>query len=357
MLTAGQIVKVGALPTEYHAYLGAERGAHGHVMSSGELRAFATCPARWVRPYKGADGSMVWWEPPETPATRLGSLVDTLVLTPQYFHQAFAVIPEDAPRRPSQRQRDARKKSESTVEAIQFWDAFDAAAAGKTVVDAEEFAVARQIADAVLSDASVGDLLRSAKRQLWINAEWRDKETGIVVPTKALIDAVPDPECQTVVEVGWLSRSLIDLKTTRDASIRSWSRWAFSAGYHVQAAWYLDHARAAGLAEDLEFFAFILVETNPPYIVARRVMADDDVEQSGAINQGRRFYQRAMSLYCRCLAAGQWPDYDQTDLSETGWTPVPADPWVENAAEFGPHFVVRQEAEEQDIGETQGITP
>jgi len=72
-----------------------------------------------------------------TPALRWGSIVDEAVFTPAEFAANSVVLPADAPSRPTERSRKAKKPSEETIRAVEFWDKFDAENAGKVDLRAE----------------------------------------------------------------------------------------------------------------------------------------------------------------------------------------------------------------------------
>ncbi len=48
---------------------------------------------------------------------------------------------------------------------------------------------------------------------------------------------------------------------------------------------------------------------------------------------GRMKYQNALARYAKCIATGQWPDYD-TDAHDhwQGWPFTHPEPWMLNAA-------------------------
>jgi hypothetical protein len=60
--------------------------------------------------------------------------------------------------------------------------------------------------------------------------------------------------------------TIVDLKTTRDASPDSFAKDLFNFGYHQSAAWYLDGARRLGI--EAERFVLICVEKYAPHNVA-----------------------------------------------------------------------------------------
>jgi exodeoxyribonuclease VIII len=313
------------------------------------------CPKRWVTAYPTDDGPG-YYEPPESEAKRFGELVDCLFLTPSQFHHRYAVVPAEAPKRPTSAQLMAKKPSEETQKAIAWWAQFEKDSDGKTIVKQDEYSAANACVDALVSDEFISLLRNSCDTQVWVEAEYVT-ESGIAVPVRGLIDMLPREDSDLVAVAPIYAKMALDLKTTRDASLRGWARFALAVGYHVQAAIYLDLLRAALPEREFTSFGFILVENFPPHTIGKRLMEDDSIEGKGAINSGRRIYQNALELYARCLKTGRWPSYDDTDISLAGgWTVVQPDPYQEMGAQFAPKFVAEEEAgaESEPVAEPVG---
>jgi hypothetical protein len=105
--------------------------------------------------------------------------------------------------------------------------------------------------------------------------------------------------------VDWLpadaTKPLYDLKTTGlSASPAAWQR-KLASDYCIQAAWYLRGARALGLRP--ADFLFIVAETTPPYGVSTMACAPS------LMAYAEREIERAMAVWRRCLALGEWPGY------------------------------------------------
>ena len=129
-----------------------------------------------------------------------------------------------------------------------------------------------------------------------VSIYWTDEATGVACrcrPDK--IVQIPDTD-QCV---------LVDLKTTRDGlDDETITRTLARYRYHVQAAWYVDGARAAGL--NVRAFVFVFVEKSRPH-GARVVTLCED-----SITCGRVLYRENLDTYAKCLATGEWPGYDTT---------------------------------------------
>jgi exodeoxyribonuclease VIII len=136
-------------------------------------------------------------------------------------------------------------------------------------------------------------------------SEYRDAETGIVVPVKILVDLAPRPETFM-----W-GCCLGDLKTCQNAG-KSWARKVFELSYHVQAAFYLDVWEAATGEKRTEFF-HVVQESFPPWEPARKILSAEFIEL------GRWRYQEALNRYAKCLSAGEWPGYGQDIVQPEPW--------------------------------------
>ena len=66
-----------------------------------------------------------------------GSMVDCAWITPELFKAQFVVLPAKAPRKPTKAQRGAKKPSEDTVKAIEWWDRFEKITEGKQIISGD----------------------------------------------------------------------------------------------------------------------------------------------------------------------------------------------------------------------------
>ena len=65
-------------------------------------------------------------EQKRSPALSFGNLAHTVVLqTPHEFRERYTYIPSGSPKRPTQRQIEAKNPSEATLKAISFWKLYD----------------------------------------------------------------------------------------------------------------------------------------------------------------------------------------------------------------------------------------
>lgn len=199
---------------------------------------------------------------PDTASLSMGRAVHLAVLEPGRFDAACAVKPDD---------HDGRTKEGK---------AWSKAQEGRHVVDR----VVLQCRDSVLTHPEAMRLLEGCAVEQTI--QWTDADTG--APCKARLDAVRRDWC-------------IDLKTT--SSLKWFHRDADKYLYHGQAAWYLDAAIQAGLADEDASFYLIAVSTSE----------DDGFETSilriaqDHIDAGRRVYRTYLDLWSECKENNIWP--------------------------------------------------
>lgn len=253
----------------------------------------------------------------ETSWQRIGSLTHTLVLEPKKLWAEYAepfVAPEGALRTVddlkaalAQVGEKQTGKRDELIERLRqadpgavFYDdelaAWDAARGDRAVINADELALAQAMRDAVMAHPTAGKLFSGAG-EAELSAYWQDPETGLACRCR------PD---------WWLINGvLVDLKTAEDASPEAFEKSILNYRYHVQAAFYLDGARAAFsrtpfTALPPDHFVFVVVEKTPPHAVAVYRLDDD------AIEIGRREYQRDLATAAECLRTGEWPAYGDT---------------------------------------------
>ena len=255
---------------------------HAHpAVSKSHLDQVAKSPAHYWARY--LDPERVAPEP--TAAMMLGTALHTAVLEPQLWAEQYVTAPEDAPKRPTVVQRNAAKPSASTIEAIKFWDAFDAEAASKTVLTTEDAQRIQLMAKAVHEHPASSFLLElPGTREA--SYFWPDFDTGLECKCR------PDWHSQD-------RRIIVDVKTTKDASPREFARSVATYRYHVQANWYQRPFPEA------EQFLFIAVESQPLYLVAVYAATPAMVAAGG------RAADRDLRQIAACRESGRWPGYSE----------------------------------------------
>lgn len=157
----------------------------------------------------------------------------------------------------------------------------------------------------------------AAERIIAVKADERDQVLGMVAALRAnpevvaLLDA-GTPEVSTFwQERGAWCRGRFDLlgdvgddyKTTEDASAAGFERAMSTYGYHQQADFYLRGLRALGHPAGDRPMRFICQEKQAPYLVQVHTCDDLAMEVAAALND------RAIDIYAKCSATGEWPGY------------------------------------------------
>jgi hypothetical protein len=307
MIKNSQIVCVDADPREYHQDQG-ERGTPEFIMSSSALRLFAQCPQRWKNNYN----------PPDSDAKDYGSLLDTLVLQPATFRHRYAVKPLTYKDEKSGETKPWNGNSLVCKAWLKDHEGFE-------IVSNDDVNEANAAKRGLDQDEVIKAFLDASERAVWLQAEWHDPKSGVVIPLKALIDLVPRIGTE-------FEKSIGDLKSTRNAALVPWTKWCYQAGYFLQSSFYLDLLQSAQADRDLQNFCFILSENYAPFQSGKRLLSHDFIEL------GRSAYRRLLEGYSACLKSGRWPGYDDHDEAAQGWSIVAPFPYMEGDTAFAPKF-------------------
>lgn len=301
-LTAGRIVGSDIDAAEYRHQV-VERGHKDYIMGRTDLLDFARCPHKWLMGY----------ESEETDATEWGQLFEQLVMYPEAAEFRFAVCPETYP--------DSKTgEPKPWTFAANFCKEWKKEQGKKIIVKAETWTQAQNATKFFWARPQLANLVNCSKKQVMVEAAYGDKETGIVVHVRGLLDFVPDKASE---EFG---QCLADLKTTRNAEPFSWARDVFQYGLHVQGALYLDLYNCAMKNESRIDFRHLISESGPPWEPAARILSQD------FITLGRMRYIDALKRYCACLKSGIWPGYDTAEagMFYKGWLITEAESWMIN---------------------------
>lgn len=208
---------------------------------------------------------------------QFGTAVHCGVLEPDTFSQTVAIA------KPWQFDGRTTKGKDERAE-------FQAEAAGKLILSADDGARAWQCIASVLHHPMAAKLLDGAEVEeslFWVDGKYQ-------VPRKVRWDA-RNP---------WLG-GIVDVKTATDASPEAFGRACATYHYHTQEANYREAAEAV-LNESPKFFAFIVVESEPPHAVACYYLPPE------AVRVGSGWMDVALERYAEALASGKWRGYPET---------------------------------------------
>lgn len=282
------------------------RGKKDFVMSRSQLVKFAQNPEKWVTGASVEDDS--------TRSTEFGSALDCLITMPERFESAFSITPATYPCKPTS--KDPRTEKPWTSKAT-YCDEWEEAmiAEGRTVISQKLLSEVKTAFKAIDSKEDIKELFECSDKQVLMEAEWKDKSTGLIVPFSSLVDLLPSRN-----HPKW-GKCLADLKTARNGNPATWPRVVDDCGYDVQASLYLDIYIAATGEERIDF-VHIIQENSFPF----HVTTPPPALSSEFMDWGRSKYRRALALYCQCLATGVWPSYEPVGIQYGSTQIISPDP-------------------------------
>lgn len=191
-----------------------------------------------------------------------------------------------------------------TNDGKQAWSKFQRDSVGKTIITDEQNSLIRPMSLAIGHHHQAARL-RSAKGRAEVVIVWKDQDD---ILCKGRIDKVIE------TPNGWVR---VDIKTTRDADLREFSRDCEKFGYHTQDAFYRRGLGVLGIQDAGEFI--IAVETNPPHPVEVVHFGPRSTQTADAIVSGW------MSHYAKCLKENNWPanDHGIQEIEIPEWALMP----------------------------------
>jgi hypothetical protein len=205
-----------------------------------------------------------------TDAMVLGAAVHTCVLEPDAFHDLYKRAPDGDRRRKGVKEMWARMEAEYPEAAI---------------LKTAEFDTCMAIRDSVAKHPIAKHVLEGETER---SAAWHDPDTGVLC--RGRFD-----------DIARGVKVLTDLKTTSDASPHQFPHSIYKYGYHIQGAHYLRGAKQLDL--DLDSFAIVAVEKEPPWAVAVYQL------NAAAIFDGERELLQLLDTWARCERDNVWPGY------------------------------------------------
>ncbi|MCK5610929.1 PD-(D/E)XK nuclease-like domain-containing protein [Candidatus Pacearchaeota archaeon] len=119
---------------------------------------------------------------------------------------------------------------------------------------------------------------------------WIDEDTGL--RCKCRPDWIPAGDNDT----------LVDAKSTKNASHHSFKRSMWDYGYDRQGAFYLDGYNAA-TGSEFDAFAFAAVEKTAPYRTGTYILGEETPSNA------REEYKKLLHQVKHCMETGYWPAY------------------------------------------------
>lgn len=257
------------------------------AVSNGMLTAMAESPFHCWSKFHNPDRPQFG----PTAAMKAGTLLHTALLEP-WNMGGYVVRPDDV---------DARTK------AGKEWLASHA---GREIITAEQHETVKQQIKAIHAEPTLHMLLTSGFTVAESSVFWQDAATGL--QCRARPDLMTDPTRKHV--------TVLDVKSTADASPDGFGKSAAKFGYHRQAAHYTNGIEAQGLTVDA--FVFATVTSSYPFIAVAYIL---DAE---AAAQGFEEVAELLDLYGTCKATGNWPAYG------SGLQPLSLPKWAQRSNEL-----------------------
>ena len=226
---------------------------------------------------------------PTRPMLR-GTLAHCAVLEPNAMASRYVVVPEDAPRRPTKAQWNAKSPSPDSIKAMEWWTNFQQDCADREIVTTDDYGITQAQLAALAMQPDIAALLKSGRGE--VSVFWIDKTTGVYCKAR------PD----WVHMVGDKRAMLLDLKTTADESPDGFGRAAARMKYHIQRAHYAEGFRAATGIEVLDF-VFAAVTNVPPVLAVPYRFTDEITEQ------GHDEHRELIERFAWCKRENEWPAY------------------------------------------------
>ena len=181
-------------------------------LSFSSLKAFMKSPKDFID-YKFAERK-------STKSMDLGTLVHLLVLEPTKFEERYAILPDDAPKKPSITQINAKKPSDDTLKAIAYWNEFEVNNKHKTIISKSDLLDAQSITNNIKFNNSASNILNKCNEyEIPLDFEYNNFRF------KGYVDANGE-------------NIRADLKIYASSEPRKFQRDAFANSLHVQASIY-----------------------------------------------------------------------------------------------------------------------
>jgi hypothetical protein len=253
------------------------------AVSNSDLKMVLRSPAHY-RHYKD--------NPTEpTPAMKAGTALHCAILEPDQFMSRYAIIPDNAPARPTAAMLNAKNPKQESLDRIQYWQQFDAMNAGKELLTSEKAAEYLHIGNTVRTHPSLEVLFDQGQPEMAVFGI--DPVTGVLCKCK--IDLLCYIQSEDL-------RIKAEIKTTDDARLDAFTRTSLKYGYYQGCAFYSDVLKFADIgAPDLDMI--VAIERSAPYGMALYEIPPE------AYEYGQRRYREALDLYAKCLEADEWPNY------------------------------------------------
>lgn len=178
---------------------------------------------------------------------------------------------------------------------------------GLQVIKRTQYDIGASMADALLTNKTAAHVFKKDAESInQKRIDWTDGRTGIKL--KGFIDRI-------IPSIG----RMIEIKTSKDASPKWFTRNYFDYGYHRQAALYFDGCKNNGIT--ITDTCCIVVENSPPYNVAVYYITPE------TLLRGREDYSRLIDTFIHCRDNNLF-DSSYDAYSDTGIYDINVPTWL-----------------------------
>lgn len=213
-----------------------------------------------------------------TASMKIGTALHAKILEPHLFHQRYAIEEKF-----DKRTLIGRDKQKEYIENL----------AGKAIITGADWVKINGMYNSLLSMKNAIDLLRNSKKE--VSIFWEDESE---ILCKCRPDALND-------------KFVVDLKTSKDASEKSFKRDVEEYGYHIQAAMIQEAVHVLRGTWINDFF-YIVVENSAPYAPAIYTLCQ------ASIDKGRQIFKDNLAVYKKCMELNEWPSYESKEITIWG---------------------------------------
>lgn len=242
-----------------------------------------------------------------------GSLVHCAQLEPDAVAARYAVVPGDAPNRPTRRQWEAKNPSATSQAAMAWWRDYEAQCGNRTIVAAEDYAITQQQLAAIQAEPYLREVFSEGEAE--VSVFWIDPATGVYCKARPDFLRITRGEAR-----------IVELKSTADESPDGFSRVLSTMGYHRARAHYIEGVEAVTGLKVAEY-VFAVVSSAPPVLAVPYWLDEEDAQQ------GADECAELRETFARCLRENQWPAYG------SGPQLVGLKPWAKRSNELEVSFV------------------
>lgn len=218
---------------------------------------------------------------PKTPDMAWGTLVDLLWLTPESFYKYVILKPSDAPKKPDVRQRNAKKPSNETLDAIAWWNEFEKAALGKMIIDEPLLMEVRAARDMLDQHPVAREIWNVSKKQVILaGVDDTFHPSRNPYAFKSMIDLLPmEGEIRVDGARINLNQCVVDLKQCHNVTPYGIRKAISQFEYHLKTKFYIEMVNRSQIdpAPRRRHAILIVQNSNPPYDVHIRSIDEDDL--------------------------------------------------------------------------------